>query len=443
MNKYLPAGPLPAPAVLLAVLVAWPLALLPPAAQTVFAQERQTLDRIVAIVDTGVVLQSEVDARLADIITNARRSGQPEPDLEEIYDDVLEALVLENLQLQFAERINIRFDDDTINRVLGSMAESGNMSFEQYVTTLEQAGVYLQTREQVRKQLTLQELQRGLVNQRIRITDQEIENFINSEMGQELMQADYFLNHMAVPFGAEEAGESRQRKMRYAGELLARLEAGEDFGAVRAEVMQGGPFEVTATDFGWRKLDQIPALFNAAVEEMGVGQIEGPFEAPNGLHIIQLADQRGGTSQLVQQTHLRHIMLSPNEIRNDEQSLAEIRRLRQRILDGEDFAPIARQNSDDAASVVAGGDLDWINEGGMPIEWEAVVNEMEVGELSEPVRTDTGWHIIEVLGRRQTDLSQEFTRAEAENVLRNRKFDLELQNWLIEIREEAFVEYVE
>ena len=435
MSKFFSAGPWPVIAAL--------LALLPLTAQQVYAQERQMLDRIVAIVDTGVVLQSEVDTRLADIITNARRSGQPEPDLEEIYDDVLEALVLENLQLQIAERINIRFDDDTINRVLGSMAENSNMNFDQYVTTLEQAGAYLQTREQVRKQLTLQELQRGLVNQRIRITDQEIENFINSDMGQELMQADYFLNHMVVPFSAEEADESRQGKMQYAGELIARLEAGETFDAVRGEAMQGGQFQVTATDFGWRKLDQIPALFNAAVEEMSVGQIEGPFEASNGLHIIQLTDQRGGTSQFVQQTHLRHIMLSPNEIRNDGQSLAEIRRLRQRILDGEEFAPIARQNSDDAASVVAGGDLDWINEGGMPIEWETAVNEMEVGDLSEPVRTDTGWHIIEVLGRRLTDLSQEFTRAEAENVLRNRKYDLEMQNWLIEIREEAFVEYVE
>ena len=435
MNKFFATGPAPVLALLLAAA--------PLAAQPVFAQERMLLDRIVAIVDTGVVLQSEVDARLADIITNARRGGQPEPDLEAIYDDVLEALVLENLQMQIAERINIRFDDDTINRVLGSMAENSDMNFEQYVTTLEQAGVYLQTREQVRRQLTLQELQRGLVNQRIRITDQEIENFINSEMGQELMRADYFLNHLAVPFGAGEDAESRQRKMRYAGELLARLEDGGDFAAVRAEVMQGGPFEVTATDFGWRKLDQIPALFNAAVEEMGVGQIEGPFEASNGLHIIQLADQRGGTSRFVRQTHLRHIMLSPNEIRDGEQSLAEIRRLRRRILDGEEFAPIARQNSDDAASVVAGGDLDWINEGGMPLEWEAVVKELEIGELSEPVRTDSGWHIIEVLGRRLSDLSREFTRAEAENVLRNRKFDLELQNWLIEIREEAFVEYVE
>ncbi len=433
MNRTLTVGMAPMLALLLALL---------PLVQAA-AQERQMLDRIVAIVDTGVVLQSEVDSRLADIITNARRNNQPEPDLEAIYDDVLEALVLENLQMQIAERINIRFDDDTINRILGSMAASSDMSFEEYVTTLEQAGVYLQTREQVRQQMTLQELQRGLVNQRIRITDQEIENFINSEMGQELMQADYLLNHMLVPFEAGEEETVRQRKMRYAGDLIARLEAGENFAELRAQAMQGGEFPVTATDFGWRKLDQIPGLFAESVEGMSVSGVEGPFEAANGLHIIELTDQRGGTSQLVRQTHLRHIMLSPNEIRDEEQSLAEIRRLRQRILDGEDFAVIARQNSDDAASVVAGGDLDWINEGGMPQSWEVAVNEMEVGELSEPIRTETGWHLIEVLGRRLSDLSQDFIRAEAENLLRDRKFDLELQNWLIEIREEAFVEFVE
>lgn len=436
MSKFLSTGPRPVFALLFVLLSC---VLLQPAQ----GQERQLLDRIVAIVDTGVVLQSEVDSRLADIITSARRNNQPDPDLAEIYDDVLEALVLENLQMQVAERVNIRFDDDTINRVLGNMAQSSDMTFDQYVTTLEQAGVYLQTREQVRRQMTLQELQRGLVNQRIRITDQEIENFINSEMGQELMQPDYFLNHLMVPFGAEEPDDLRQRKMLFAGELVSRLADGEDFAALRAEAMQGGQFQVTATDFGWRKLDQIPALFTETVEEMAPGQVEGPFEASNGLHIIQLGDQRGGTSQFVEQTHLRHIMLSPNEIRDDDQSLAEIRRLRQRILDGDDFATLARQNSDDAASVVAGGDLDWINEGGMPLSWEMAVTEMEIGELSEPIRTETGWHLLEVLGRRLSDLSQEFTRAEAENVLRNRKFDLELQNWLIEIREEAFVELVE
>ncbi len=424
---------------------AWalPWALLALLAQAANGQERQMLDRIVAIVDTGVVLQSEVEARLAEIYTNALRENRPEPDLEDIYDDVLEALVLESLQLQIAERINIRFDDDTLNRVLESMARNSNMSFDEYVANLEQAGAYLRTREQVRRQLTLQELQRGLVNQRIRITDQEIENFINSEMGQELMQPDYFLNHMMVPFAADEENESRERKIAYAQQLVERLEAGEAFVQVRAEAIEGGQFPVTATDFGWRKLDQIPALFAGIVEELAVGEIAGPLDAANGLHVVELADQRGSTSRLVQQTHLRHIMLSPNEIRDAEQSLAEIERLRERIVAGEDFATLARQNSDDDSSVVAGGDIDWINEGAMPQSWADAVSGMEIGDLSEPVRTEGGWHLIELLGRRTTDLSQELTKAEAENVLRNRKFDLELQNWLIEIREEAFVEYVD
>lgn len=176
---------------------------------------------------------------------------------------------------------------------------------------------------------------------------------------------------------------------------------------------------------------------------MSVGDVEGPIEAGNGYHIIQLADKRGGTEQIVNQTHLRHIMLTPNEIRTEEQTIEEIEELRQRILDGEDFASIARQNSDDASSVVAGGDLDWINEGGMPPQMQQMADALAIGELSEPFRTDTGWHIMEVLDRRERDLSRQYTRNQAANALRNRKFDLELQNWLIEIRDEAFVELVE
>jgi peptidyl-prolyl cis-trans isomerase SurA len=146
---------------------------------------------------------------------------------------------------------------------------------------------------------------------------------------------------------------------------------------------------------------------------------------------------------MVNQTNIRHIMLSSNEIRNEDQTIAEINELRERIIAGEDFAVIARQNSDDASSVVAGGDLDWVNEGGMPPEFELAVNELDENELSEPFLTATGWHIAEVLGRRETDLSIEYSRSQAEGTLRDRKFDLELQNWLIEIREEAFVELVE
>jgi peptidyl-prolyl cis-trans isomerase SurA len=176
---------------------------------------------------------------------------------------------------------------------------------------------------------------------------------------------------------------------------------------------------------------------------MSIGDVEGPIEAGNGFHLIQLANKAGGAEQMVAQTNFRHIMLTPNEIRDEQQTEDAIRELRQKIVDGEDFASLARQNSDDDTSVVAGGDMDWINEGQLPLDMESVIDALEIGKLSEPFRSETGWHIVEVLERRVSDLSTIYTRNQAASALRNRKYDLELQNWLIEIREEAFVEFIE
>ena len=408
------------------------------------AQQRVLLDKIVAIVDRDVVLQSELNNRLEDIRRTAERDSRELPPPNQLRDEVLETLIMENIQMQFAERASIRYDDDTINRVLGNMAQESGLSFEAYVQALEAQGVYLQTREQVRQQLTMQELQRGYVNQRITVTDQEIDNFLNSEMGQEVISADYLIDHILIPVASADIPQIRSDKLRYAADLVAQLEEGGSITETRARALAERRFALDGTNFGWRKLDQLPSLFANAVEPMSVGQIEGPIEAGNGFHIIQLRDKRGGTEQIVKQTHIRHIMLAPNEIRDEKQTIALINELRQRIVDdGEEFTSLARQNSDDATSVVAGGDLDWVSEGGMPIEMETVVDTLEVGEISEPFRSQMGWHIAEILGRRESDLSSEYTRSQAANMLRNRKFELELQNWLIEIREEAFVELVD
>ena len=231
--------------------------------------------------------------------------------------------------------------------------------------------------------------------------------------------------------------------MKYAADLAVRIMEGEEFLSARAAAQAAGGFEVTGTEFGWRKADELPQLFADIIAEMSIGDIEGPFEAGNGYHIIRLAGKQGGTDQMVDQTNVRHIMLVANEIRTDEQTRAAIEDLRQQILDGADFASLARQNSDDASSVVGGGDLDWVNDGGMHREMQAVVDSLEIDELSEPFKTDSGWHIAQVLGRRVQDLSQDYTRSQAENSLRTRKFDLELENWLIEIREKAFVELID
>lgn len=409
---------------------------------TTSSAQRVLLDKIVAIVDSDVVLQSELDQRLTETRANAERAGQPLPPEEQFRAEILEMLVVENLQLQFADRVSIRFDDDTINRVLNNMAENNNLSFEEYVSTLEENGVYLQTRNEVRKQMTIQELQRGMVNRRITITDQEIENFLNSETGREVMAADYLLEDIRVVTSASDTPADKEAKRRFAADLTARFRDGEPLTSAGLIAQRAG-IEISGTNLGWRKADALPTIFSNVVTDMAPRDVEGPIEAGNGFHIIQLVDKRGGTEQMVNQTNFRHIMLTPNEIRNEEQTIAAIGELRARILAGEEFSTLARQNSDDASSVVAGGDLDWINEGGMPQEMALIIDPLEVGVLSEVFQSDTGWHIAEVLGRREADLSSQYSRSQAENALRNRKFDLELQNWLIEIREEAFVDVVE
>jgi peptidyl-prolyl cis-trans isomerase SurA len=406
--------------------------------------QRVLLDKVIAIVDEDVVLQSEVNTRVAEIQAQAQRANQPLPEnFETFKSEIIEALVIENIQMQLAERVSIRFDDDTINRILGNMASNNNMSFDDYVNTLENAGVYLETREQVRKQMTIQELQRGMVNRRITITQQEINNFLNSQMGREMIAADYFLEHVLIPISAGDSADVRENKTALAANIISSAKQSASLRSAVSDVKNSNSFEIGGTEFGWRKAEQLPGIFSNLVTSMELGGVSDLIEAGNGLHIIQLADKRGGTEQFVNQTRIRHIMLSPNEIRDEAQAEREIRQLRQRVLDGEDFATLARQNSDDASSVVAGGDLDWVNEGGMPPAMEEVIKELDVDEVSETFRTDGGWHVAKVEGRRLQDLSSQYMDSQAESALRNRKFDLELQNWLLEIREEAFVEFID
>ncbi len=409
-----------------------------------FAQ-RQVLDKVVAIVDEGVVLQSELDARMAEVRANAIASGQPLPPASELREQLIESLIVESLQLQMANRMGIRYDDDTINSVMGNIAQQNNMSFEEYVSALEEAGRYIPTREQIRKELLLRDLQRGVVNRRINITDQEIDNFLNSEMGRVSMAPDYFVDQTLIPVGENDSAEVIAAKQQFAEQMLEAINNGTPFEQVRqiaqraAAAVPPTAFPVSGGELGWRKADGLPTLFVDIVPSMKAGEVRGPIRSPSGFHLVKLVQVRGDVNSLVKQTHARHILITPNEIRTEEQAKQLIQTLHDRIENGEDFATIARQNSDDSASVVAGGDMGWANEGGMPPDFEPVIDQLEIGELSEPFETTYGWHIAEVLERREQDLSREFSRQQAENTLRSRKFDVELQNWLIEIREEAYV----
>jgi peptidyl-prolyl cis-trans isomerase SurA len=345
--------------------------------------------------------------------------------------------------------MGIRYDDDTINDVIGSIGQQNNMTFDEYVTVLEGQNDYLNTRNQIRKELTLRDLQRGMVNRRINITDQEIENFLNSEMGRVTMAPDYLVDQTLIVVGEDDTDDMIQAKEQFAQQMLEAIQGGTEFTQARAIAQRGAAatpptaYQATGGELGWRKADALPTLFVDLVPTMKAGEIRGPIRSPSGFHLVYLKEVQGDITSMVNQTRARHILITPNEIRTEEQAKALIDSLYARINNGEDFAQIAREMSDDSASVVAGGDMGWANEGGMPPDFESVIKDMEIGIVSEPFRTSFGWHIAEVQERREQDMSLEFSRQQAENTLRSRKFEIELQNWLVEIREKAYVKIIE
>lgn len=407
--------------------------------------ERQVLDRVIAIVDDGVVLQSEFDERMWEIQQRAREMDMQLPPPAELRNQVMENLIIENLQLQLADRVGIRFDDDTLNQVMADIAAQNGMTFDQYVGMLEDQGAYLNTRERIRRELAVNEVQRGLVNRRISITDQEIENYLNSESGRSAMAPDYLVDQILIPVPATDTAAMQRAKEAFAREIYERIQAGEDFAEVRMDAQRTASAQgmaVSGGELGWRKADQLPTLFADIVPDMRAGQVNEPLRSPNGFHIIRLTDVRGDSNRLVRQTEARHILITPNEIRTEDQARRLIDDIYQRLLDGESFNVLARQYSDDTMSVVAGGELGWVSDGGMPPEFEQVVRDLEINQISEPFRTSFGWHVAEVTDRREQDLSRQYRRQQAENALRARKFELELENWMLEIRDEAYVKYI-
>jgi peptidyl-prolyl cis-trans isomerase SurA len=407
------------------------------------AAERQLLDRVIALVDEGVILQSEYDERIQEVQLRAREMDLQLPPADQLREQIMENLIIENLQLQLADRVGIRFDDDTLNRVMTDMAQQNNMSFDQYVNALESQGVYLTTRERIRRELAVNEVQRGMVNRRINITDQEIENYLNSESGREAMAPDYLVDQILIPVLATDSDDIARAKETFVMDLLQRTRNGEDFADVRMQAQRSARgFAVSGGELGWRKADGLPTLFAEIVVDMTTGEVSDPVRSSNGFHLIKLTDVRGDSSRLVKQTEARHVLIAPNEIRTEDQARRLAQEVYERISGGEAFNVVARQLSDDTQSVVAGGDLGWVSDGGMPPEFEAVVRDLGVDELSEPFRTSFGWHVAEVTGRREQDLSREYRRQQAENALRNRKFEVELENWMLEIRDEAYVKLI-
>jgi len=401
----------------------------------------ELLDRVVALVNDDVITELELDAEVDLIKGQLLAQNTRLPPAEVLRKQILDRMVLRRIQLQMAKRAHISVDDETLNRTLESIARQNGLSLMEFRDVLERQGMtYERFRENMRDEITINRLQKRQVHDRINITPQEIDAFRANQALQTGMQYEYKLGHIliSVPEAAspETIGAAREK----AGQVVARLRAGADF-AETAVAVSDGRQALEGGSLGWREATALPTLFADWVEGREVGAISDPIRSPSGFHIIKLLDKRSNQPQLmITQTHARHILIRFDDPTRSARARQRIEDLKLRIESGEDFAELARANSDDPGSGAEGGDLGWVNPGTMVEPFENAMNALPVGKISEPILTRFGWHIIEVLGRRQQDHTEEMLRNKARQAIRASKLEPAMQAWLRRLRDEAYVE---
>lgn len=403
--------------------------------------EVRPLDRVVAIVDNDVIMHSQLQQRLDEVRQNLARRGGELPPGDALAAQVLERLIVENLQLQLGERSGIRIGDEELNQALATIAQRNNLSLEQFRAALARDGLsYEDAREQVRRELVISRVRQRRVAERVQVSEQEVQNFLASDLGKLQLGEEYRLANILVPLAEGASPADIQRAEQHARDLYAQLQRGADFARL-AVANSASENALDGGEIGWRKAAQLPPPFDAMLGQMRVGEVSEPLRTPPGFILLKLLDKRGGEQGVVrEEVRVRHILLKPSEIRSDAETRELAARLYQRLRDGEDFATLAKSFSEDPGSALNGGELNWIDPNALVPEFREVMAASRIGELSQPFRSPFGWHVLEVLDRRSSDASGEAREQQALNLLRNRKYEEELQNWLRQIRDEAYVE---
>lgn len=404
--------------------------------------ERKLLDQVVAIVDEDVILQTELEARINTIASRLRAQGTGLPPRQVLEERVLDQLITESIQMQMADRVGMRISDNELNETMANIAERNGMTLAEFEAQLEAEGVtYNQAREQIRKEMLTSRVQQRQVGNRVRVTDREVENYLESQQARGNNGAEYRLAYIFIsvddPSDEAEMEAAREKAERLRSEIVQ----GRDFREVAvaesdaSNALEGG-------DMGWRAEGQLPSLVAPVVPDLAVGAPSPVLENNSGFHLVMLMDKRGGEQQqVIQQHRVRHILVRPSEAVTDREAEARIRDLYQQLQNGASFSTMAKEYSDDPVSGSDGGNLGWVSPGQMVPAFEQAMIEADVGELRGPFRSQFGWHILQVQERRQKDISDELRESEARQAIYRRKFETELQNWLREIRDEAFVEF--
>lgn len=400
------------------------------------------VDRIIAVVNDDVIMESELEARLRTIKAQLEQRNTKLPPEASLRKQVLERLIISHLQLQAAERTGVAISDQQLNAAISRIASQNKMSIDQFRNTLEGDGFNFNVfREDIRQEMIISQLTQRAVKQRINITDQEIANFLATNKTQTTATNEYRLSHILIQLPEAASAEQVEAAQQKADTTVAKLRGGADFSQTAAAVSAGQQaFE--GGDLGWRKAGQLPSVFADIVTGMSKGDISSPIRSPSGFHIIQLTDVRGQTQQhVIKQSLARHILIRTNELTSDTDARNRLSQLLIRLEGGEDFATLARAHSDDRGSAANGGELGWTSPGALVPQFEEEMNKLEPGQISQPFQSPFGWHIVQLMDRRTHDDTQQFLENKAREFLTERKTEEETETWLRRLRDEAYVEY--
>ena len=389
----------------------------------------ELLDRIAIIVDDGVVMESQINKSFDDLKRNYQSQGMEMPPKNIILDQIKEKLIIEELQLQMADRAGVKISDAELNSALTRLASNNQMSLEEFIAFIENNNdSYEDVREQVRKEMSIQRIQRGKVNSNIDITEKEFEAFLANDETLEGLQPEILVRQILV------------KEKSLADQIVNLIDQGSEFSELALKYSKSS----NASSGGlmnWRKAIDMPRLFEEALKSQPIGFISNPLESGSGYHILKLEDKRGNFVKYEDQWQSRHILLTPSTIRNDEDTINQLNNIRQRIIDGDDFSSLADQFSEDPGSAKLGGDLGWVGLGVFAPEFEKMMLETKINEISEVFETQFGFHFLQVLGKRNHELTEKLIKDQAYAILYDRKFSEELENTLRTMRAEAFVEF--
>jgi peptidyl-prolyl cis-trans isomerase SurA len=426
------------------------LSLLAFAGSTAFAQTRELsssgelLDRIAAVVNDGVVLVSQLDAQTDEVIQRLRAQRTELPPRNVLRKQILERLVMEEIQMQRADRLGIEVSEEMLNGALDDVARRNNIQFSDLPRALAGQGVdYRDFRDEIRKQLKLQLLRQRDVIARINISPRELDQFKARQANAPDQNAEYNISHILISVPVTASPEQIETREQRAREVYDKAKAGEDFAQLAVTYSESST-NIEGGSLGWRRGPQLPSIIADRIAPMKAGDVAEPIRTPSGFHIFRLNETRGGSGgeAVISQVHARHILLRTNELEDDQTIEQKLNGIRDRILNGgEDFAAIAAVTSQDPGSAADGGDLGWTGPGSFVPEFEKQIQGLGENEISKPFKTQYGWHIVQLLGRRDHDATEDRKTQQAYAQLREAKAEEETELWLRRLRDEAFVEY--